>query len=244
MSVIEQHAAGAEMAVPPKIPSPANSASRGCDTKIPVSEDAVSRDLGNVREALDGRMLHFGTDLYFMGSIWRAIIMVDPEKQAAFVDALRKKADELAAKNPVFADIRSLGKALVDESRRRIANGEVHVPIGAYLMTGSVTLIDPEEKELQKAVAELFSKLKVLAREGKIQAAAICHLVEKEIPGGSVEQFLNVYAEHSTGKAVSSAIPADESVLIRGVPGTVGPGVFVFGDKMNSRIFLSENPSK
>jgi hypothetical protein len=30
--------------------------------KFPVSVNPVSQDLGNVRAALDARMLHFGTD--------------------------------------------------------------------------------------------------------------------------------------------------------------------------------------
>jgi hypothetical protein len=40
MSVIEQDVAGVDVAVPPKIPSRASSASWGWDTKLPVSEKA------------------------------------------------------------------------------------------------------------------------------------------------------------------------------------------------------------
>jgi hypothetical protein len=45
VSVIEQNVAGVDVAVPPKTPSPANSASLGWATKLPVSENAVSQDL-------------------------------------------------------------------------------------------------------------------------------------------------------------------------------------------------------
>jgi hypothetical protein len=43
MSVIEQHLAGADVAVPPKTPSPANLASRKLGYQIPVSDKGVSQ---------------------------------------------------------------------------------------------------------------------------------------------------------------------------------------------------------
>jgi hypothetical protein len=169
--------------------------------------------------------------------------MVDPEKQAAFIAALRKKAEDLAAQNPVFADMRLIGKALVDEARKRIANGNGQTSIGAYLTEGTVSLVEPEATGAEQAGAEILSKLRGLAQEGKIQAAAICNVIDRQIPSGSVEKFVSVHAEHSTGKAVISQIPADEAILMRGVPGASGPAVGMFGGPTNSKIFASGKPN-
>jgi hypothetical protein len=169
--------------------------------------------------------------------------MADPDNQAAFVASLRKKAEELAAKNPVFADLRSIGKALVDEARKRIADGNEHPSIGAYLSEGTISLIDPEATETEQAGTEMLSKLRELARKGTIQAAGVCKVIEKQMPGGSIEKFVSVHAEHSTGKAVTSQIPADEAVLMRGVPGASGPAVGVSGGPANPKIFVAGNPN-
>lgn len=169
--------------------------------------------------------------------------MADPEKQAAFIAGLRKKAEELAGKNPVFADMRMIGKSLLDEARKRIARGNEHPFFGAYLKEGKVSLIEPQATEAERAASEILSKLRGLAQEGKIQAAAICNVIDKQIPGGSVEKFVSVHTEHSTGKATISQVPADESVLMRGVPGASGPAVGVFGGPTNPKIFVSGNPN-
>lgn len=167
--------------------------------------------------------------------------MVDPEKQAAFIAGLRKKAEELAAKDPVFADLRLVGKALLDEARRRILVGNEHTSIGAYLTEGTISLIEPGANDLEEAKAEILSKLRRMADKGTIQAAALCNVIDRQIPGGSVERLVSVHAEHSTGKAVISQVPADEAILMKGVPGASGPAVALFGGKTNSKIFVSGN---
>jgi hypothetical protein len=169
--------------------------------------------------------------------------MADNENQAKLIAALRKKAEEQAAKNPVFANMRLIGKALVDEARKRIAGGNRHPSIGAYLAEGTVSLIEPGATEGEQAGDEILSKLRGLAQEGKIQAAAICNVIDRQIPGGSVEQFISVHLEHSTGKAVISQVPVDEVVLMRGVPGVSGPAVGLFGGPTNSKIFALGNPN-
>jgi hypothetical protein len=45
MSVIELHVAGADVAVPPKTPSPADSAPRKLEYQIPVSDNPVYQAL-------------------------------------------------------------------------------------------------------------------------------------------------------------------------------------------------------
>jgi hypothetical protein len=51
-------------------------------------------------------------------------------------------------------------------------------------------------------------------------------------------KFIQVHVEHVTGKATVSAVPADESVSLAGVPGTNGPAVAVFGGPTKPKIFL------
>ena len=169
--------------------------------------------------------------------------MVDPEKQAAFIAGLRKKAEELAAKNPAIADMRMVGKALLIEARKRAVDGNQNTSLGAYLMQGTVTLIEPEENEPIQAEAEILSKLKVLAEGGNVQAIALCKVVERQVPGGRVEQFVSVHAEHATGQAIISQLPVDEAVLMQGVPGASGPAVGLFGGPANPKIFQSGNPN-
>ena len=169
--------------------------------------------------------------------------MTDPEKQATFIAGLRKKAEELAAKNPVSAEMRLIGKSPLGEARKRIAAGNEHPVIGAYLNEGTVSMIEPEATEAEQAGEEILSKLRGLAQAGKIQTAAMCNVIDRQIPGGSVEKFVSVHMEHSTGKAVISQVPADEAVLMRGVPGANGPAVALFGGPTNPKIFVSGNPN-
>jgi hypothetical protein len=167
--------------------------------------------------------------------------MGDPEKQASFIGALRKKAEELSAKDPVFADMRLVGKALLDEARRRIAVGNEHTSIGAYLREGTISLIEPEANDVEQAKEELLSKLRGIAQKGNIQAAAMCNVIDKQTPGGSVERFVSVHVEHSTGKAVISQLPANEAVLMKGLGGASGPAVGLLGGRTYSKIFVSGN---
>jgi hypothetical protein len=170
------------------------------------------------------------------------IFMTDPEKQSEFIAGLRKKAEELAASNPVIGDMRSVGRALVGEARTRTANGNARTSIGAYLMDGSISFVESEATETQLAEVEILSKLKTLALEGQIQAAATCKVVDRQVPGGSLEKYVDVHMEHFTGKALNSSMPVDESALIRGVPGVDGPSVRVFGGPVKPRIFVMANP--
>lgn len=168
--------------------------------------------------------------------------MADPEKQAKFNEALRKKDEESAAANPVLADMRSIGKALVAEARGRIANGNARTSIGACLMGGSISLVESEAADTGLAHAEIVSKLTKLALEGGIQAAAICKVADKQIPGGHPEKYVDVHVEHSSGKAFNFSVPVDKSVLMKGVPGADGPSVGVFGSPAKARIFVMANP--
>jgi hypothetical protein len=50
-------------------------------------------------------------------------------------------------------------------------------------------------------------------------------------------KFIQVHVELVTGNAMVSAVPADEAVLLAGLPGTGGPAVAVFGGPAKSKIF-------
>jgi hypothetical protein len=91
--------------------------------------------------------------------------MADPEKQAAFVSGLRKIAEEAAAKNPTLADMRTLAKALVAETRTKIAGGQPYSPLGAHMgKDGGVSIFKPETQDPNQASADILLKLGSLAR--------------------------------------------------------------------------------
>jgi hypothetical protein len=165
---------------------------------------------------------------------------VDPQSQAAFIAALRKKADDAAAANPVLSDIRLLAKTLVDEARKRQSDGRGHTSIGAYLAGGVVSMIEAESADGARLGDDILLKLRALAQEGEIQAAAMCRIIDKQIPGGSIEKFIEVRAEHSTGKAIISAVPADQSALMKGAPGAKGPAIGLFGGPTTPKIFIAK----
>jgi hypothetical protein len=50
-------------------------------------------------------------------------------------------------------------------------------------------------------------------------------------------KFIQVHMEHIAGKAFTSAVPADESVLLKGVPGADGPALGVFGGPSQPKLF-------
>jgi hypothetical protein len=165
--------------------------------------------------------------------------MTDPDKQAAFVSGLRKIAEEAAAKNPTLADMRALAKTLVTETRKRIANGEPCSPLGAHMGNdGGVSMLKPDPNQ---GNADILRKLASLANEGNVRAAAVSEVVDKQLPGRSIMKFIQVHMEHIGGKAFISAVPADESVLLKGLPGADGPALCVFGGPTQPKIFLARS---
>jgi hypothetical protein len=163
--------------------------------------------------------------------------MADSDKQDAFVASLRKLAEEAAAKNPILADIRALGKTLVGEKRRQIAAGDSLSPVGAYMTAkGEVELIKPTQSD-DDAGGRILAKLIDHANQGTIRAAALCQPADKQVPGGPIVRFIQVHVEHVSGKAFLTAIPADESDLSAGLPGVTGPAVSVFAKPTKSIIF-------
>jgi hypothetical protein len=163
--------------------------------------------------------------------------MTDSKEQAQFVGSLRKFAEDAAAKNPILADMRALGKILVAEKRKQIAGGDSFSPLGAYMTAkGEIEIVRPSPSD-DSAGGHILLELKYHANEGTIRAAALCQPMDKQVPGGPVVKFIQVHMEHVSGKAFISAIPADESDLSAGLPGVRSPAVSVFGKPTKSIIF-------
>ena len=149
---------------------------------------------------------------------------VDPAEQAAFIERLRKMMEEASTKNPVLADLGQLGKAIIDESRQRIAAGQSAFPLGGYISAEKqIVFVEARIGEAKKAYEELESTLSKLAIDGKIHAAAVGTLVEIAPPIGPVTH-IKVHVEQATGSAIESSVPADERELMAGVRDTKGPG--------------------
>jgi hypothetical protein len=102
---------------------------------------------------------------------------------------------------------------------------------------GGVSIFKPETQDPNQASADILLKLGSLAREGTIRAAALCEVLDKQVPGGSIVKFIQVHMEHIAGKAFISAVPADESTLLAGVSGVDGPALNLFGGATQSKIF-------
>jgi hypothetical protein len=161
---------------------------------------------------------------------------VDPAEQAVFIDGLRKMAEELSVKNPVLGELRRLGKTMVDQSRKRMAEGSVF-PLGGYIRSDQqIIFVETKIGESKQAIDDLVSTLSELARDHGIRAAAISSLVEMPPPAGPV-MHIRVHLEHATGLAFANSIPAHEAELMAGVRGVNGPAIAASGGKVRPIIF-------
>src|ERR1700742_2407285 len=159
----------------------------------------------------------------------RSATMSESDKQE-FLASLRKAAEAAAAKNPTLADMRTVAKALVAEARTRIAATQMCSPLGAHMgIDRRVSIIDADGEDSNLIRAEIVRKLRGLAVDNSIRAAAFCYVVDKEIPGGPTMKFIQVHMEHVAGKAFTSAVPVDESALTDNIPGLDGPAAALFG---------------
>jgi hypothetical protein len=98
--------------------------------------------------------------------------------------ALKKRAEEAAAKNPVLAEMRAIGQALVGDVRNRLTEGRRSEPLGAYsAQDGQIVRIEPQSSDGNTAIERVFSQLRTLAAKGEIRVAGIAILVERSLPG-------------------------------------------------------------
>lgn len=171
--------------------------------------------------------------------------MTDTDKQAAFLAALRKKAEEIAAKNPDPArdDRTKVMRALVEESRAKLEAGGTRALLGAYMKNdGSVSVFEPEFGDPARAVDEILKRLKARVLEGTIRAAGLSETLDKEIPtaSGQMKKFIQLRIEDRTGKAMKFALPVNKPDLLAGVPGVNGPAVSFFGGPVDPMIFATQ----
>lgn len=166
--------------------------------------------------------------------------MSEDTDQAKFIAGLRKLAEKHAANNPTFGRLRLLTKTLVDKTRERFNQGEISPTLGACLLTNNdVQLIYPTA-DGERAQAEILATLQRLATAGHIVGGACSTILQRPlVPNGPAVPFIDIHAELVEGLALRSAIPADLSVLEKGVPGVSGPSLPLYGKKIEPRIFTS-----
>jgi hypothetical protein len=167
--------------------------------------------------------------------------MTDENKteQASFVQSLRDLAEKHAASNPVLNELRMLNQRLVAEARRRLREQGRVVPFGGFVdEVGAVTVLDARD-DVTVSADSIMEALRRLAREGKIRAASVCVIVDRPVPAGETPiQFVQLHSEHRTGLALLGGVPADEKVIMQGVPGVKGPAIAVYQRKVPPAIFV------
>lgn len=167
--------------------------------------------------------------------------MTDENKtqQASFVQSLRDLAENHATANPALGDLRALNQKLVAEARKRLQEQGQVAPFAGFMNEdGAVTVLEAHDAE--ETFDALMSTLQTLAREGKIRAATVCVLVDRPFPaGGAPTQFVQLHSEHRTGLAFLGGVPADEKVIMQGVPGVQGPAIAGYNKKVPPTIFVN-----
>jgi hypothetical protein len=165
-------------------------------------------------------------------------MMADSSDQSKLIAGLRNVAENHAAKDPTFAKLRALGKTLVDETRKRFNQGEASVTLGACLLKNNeVQLILPNAQN-ESAQSEIVATLQRLAASGQILGGACSTILPRPlVPNGPTVPFIDVHTELVDGLAVRSAVPADLSILEKGVPGVKGPFLPAYATKVEPRIF-------
>jgi hypothetical protein len=164
--------------------------------------------------------------------------MTEGSDQSNFVAGLRELAEKHAANNPTFAGLRLLGKTLVEETRLRFKDGNNSPTIGACLLSNNeVRMIYPTAQG-EKAQAEIVATLQRLASAGQITGGACSTILNRPLgPNGPTVPFIDVHAELVDGLALRSAIPADVSILEKGLPSVSRPSLPVYAKKVEPRIF-------
>jgi hypothetical protein len=165
---------------------------------------------------------------------------VDPQKQAALVESLRKAAEDAAARNPAIGEVRAAAKPLVDEIRRRKQSAIQSFVLASYLsLEGAVCFLEADDSGDERGEPGLFAKLAVLAKEGKIRAAAVGTVIAGPSPSHptTMAEFIQVHSEHISGLAARSLAPVDPTLLQGGVSGVAGPAVALMSGKAEPRIF-------
>lgn len=166
-------------------------------------------------------------------------MMADGGDQAKFLAGLRAFAEKHAANNPTLAKLRILGKALVDESRRRFNQGEPSATLGAYLLPNNELRIICPNSNGDKAQLEIVGTLRQLAAAGQIKGGACSTILQRPlVPNGPNVPFVDVHVELVEGLALRSAVPVDEFYIQEGVPGVKGPYLPIYGKKVKPRIFV------
>jgi hypothetical protein len=164
--------------------------------------------------------------------------MAEGKDQSKFIAGLRNLAEEHAANDPTFAKLRMLGKALVDETRNRMNQGETSLTLGSCLLNDSqVQMIYPATNGEKCTVRDC--RYFAAPRDSWTDTGWCMqhHPAKASRAEWPTVPFIDVHAELVDGVAVRSAVPADISILEKGVPGVSGPSLPVYSKKVEPRIF-------
>ncbi len=161
-------------------------------------------------------------------------------EQASFVQSLRDLAEKHASSNPVLTELKMLNQRLVAEARKRLREQGRVVPFGGFVdEAGAVTILDAPDDVVTVSADAIMGILRRLASEEKIRAASVCEIVDRPFPaGGTPIQFVQLHSEHRTGLALLGGVPADEKVIMQGVPGVKGPAIAVYQRKVPPAVFV------
>ena len=164
--------------------------------------------------------------------------MAEDSAQSKFMAGLRALAEKEAVKNPELARLRVLSKSLVDEVRKRLDRGETCPTIGASLLADNTVRIILPKTQGDIAQGEIVATLKQLATAGQITGGACATIVQRPLsPNGPAVSFIDIHSELVLGVALRGSVPADLSILEKGIPGVKGPVLPIYGKKVEPKIF-------
>jgi hypothetical protein len=107
---------------------------------------------------------------------------------------VRTLAEQHAAHNPTFAKLRILGKAVVDEIRKRLNGGESSVTLGAYLSRNSEVQIICPRTQNESAQLEIIDTLRRLSAAGQILGGACGTILQRPlVPNGPNFPFIDTH---------------------------------------------------
>jgi hypothetical protein len=79
---------------------------------------------------------------------------IDPEKTGYPYCGPAEKAEDPSARNPVLAEMPQLGKALVEEARKRSADGRRFDPLAGYVDSAcQLVVLEPQAETNAEALA-------------------------------------------------------------------------------------------
>ena len=159
------------------------------------------------------------------------------ENQESFAQSLRAFAEKAAQNNPVLKRLRDLSQALVGEMRRCSKEGLELYPLAATIDGNGVIVF--VKTDGQDSTASIITKLKNIAQNNEVVAAAFCTVTNRIPPNGTAPiYFIEIHSEDKTtpNTAWLAGKPLDDTADTA-LNGTKGPATLVYGKKIPPAIF-------